>query len=50
MCCRSNCSIVEDIRRGDGKAYGAELLRDLLKLLPDAEEVRVPSRPPFRGF
>nr|XP_040043314.1 FH2 domain-containing protein 1 [Gasterosteus aculeatus aculeatus] len=37
---KSNCSIVEDIRRGDGKAYGAELLRDLLKLLPDAEEVK----------
>uniref|UniRef100_A0A3P9JBP8 FH2 domain containing 1 n=1 Tax=Oryzias latipes TaxID=8090 RepID=A0A3P9JBP8_ORYLA len=37
---RSNGSIVEDIRRGDGKNYGAELLKDLLKLLPDAEEVR----------
>lgn len=38
---RSNRSIVEDIRRGEGKIYGAELLKDLLKLLPDAEEVCV---------
>ncbi|XP_062420475.1 FH2 domain-containing protein 1 [Pungitius pungitius] len=37
---KSNRSIVEDIRRGEGKAYGAELLRDLLKLLPDVEEVK----------
>lgn len=40
---RSNRSIVEDIRRGEGKIYGAELLKDLLKLLPDAEEVCVNS-------
>lgn len=38
---RSNRSIVEDIRHGEGKIYGAELLKDLLKLLPDAEEVCV---------
>uniref|UniRef100_A0A3B3B7J9 FH2 domain containing 1 n=1 Tax=Oryzias melastigma TaxID=30732 RepID=A0A3B3B7J9_ORYME len=37
---RSNPSIVEDILRGDGKIYGAELLKDLLKLLPDAEEIK----------
>ncbi|XP_059199055.1 FH2 domain-containing protein 1 [Centropristis striata] len=37
---KSNRSIVEDIRRGEGKIYGAELLRDLLKLLPDVEEVK----------
>ncbi|KAF3687858.1 FH2 domain-containing protein 1 [Channa argus] len=37
---KSNCSIVEDIRRGEGKIYGAELLKDLLKLLPDAEEIK----------
>uniref|UniRef100_A0A8C3A9V7 FH2 domain containing 1 n=1 Tax=Cyclopterus lumpus TaxID=8103 RepID=A0A8C3A9V7_CYCLU len=37
---KSNRSIVEDIRQGDGKMYGAELLRDLLKLLPDVEEIR----------
>ncbi|XP_029013246.1 FH2 domain-containing protein 1 [Betta splendens] len=37
---KSNRSIVEDIRRGEGKIYGAELLKDLLKLLPDAEEVK----------
>ncbi|XP_055765452.1 FH2 domain-containing protein 1-like [Salvelinus fontinalis] len=37
---RSNHSIVEDIRQGDGKLYGAELLKDLLKLLPESEEVK----------
>ncbi|XP_034743461.1 FH2 domain-containing protein 1 [Etheostoma cragini] len=37
---KSNRSIVEDIRQGEGKTYGAELLRDLLKLLPDAEEIK----------
>ncbi|XP_076584917.1 FH2 domain-containing protein 1 [Chaetodon auriga] len=37
---RSNRSIVEDIRHGEGKIYGAELLKDLLKLLPDAEEIK----------
>ncbi|KAM3865053.1 FH2 domain-containing protein 1 [Diretmus argenteus] len=37
---KSNHSIVEDIRQGDGKIYGAELLKDLLKLLPDTEEIK----------
>uniref|UniRef100_A0A672YBF7 FH2 domain containing 1 n=1 Tax=Sphaeramia orbicularis TaxID=375764 RepID=A0A672YBF7_9TELE len=37
---KSNHSIVEDIRQGEGKIYGAELLKDLLKLLPDAEEIK----------
>uniref|UniRef100_A0A8C6UFU3 FH2 domain containing 1 n=1 Tax=Neogobius melanostomus TaxID=47308 RepID=A0A8C6UFU3_9GOBI len=37
---KSNRVIVEDIRKGEGKAYGAELLKDLLKLLPDVEEVK----------
>nr|XP_046274012.1 FH2 domain-containing protein 1 [Scatophagus argus] len=37
---KSNRSIVDDIRRGEGKTYGAELLKDLLKLLPDAEEIK----------
>ncbi|KAM6940351.1 FH2 domain-containing protein 1 [Xenentodon cancila] len=37
---KSNRSIVEDIRRGEGKIYGAELLKDLLKLLPDTEEIK----------
>ncbi|KAG7251059.1 hypothetical protein CRUP_034593, partial [Coryphaenoides rupestris] len=37
---KSNHSIVEDIRRGEGQIYGAELLKDLLKLLPDAEEIK----------
>ncbi|MEQ2281012.1 FH2 domain-containing protein 1, partial [Ameca splendens] len=37
---RSNRSIVEDIRRGEGEIYGAELLKDLLKLLPDTEEIK----------
>ncbi|CAB1460895.1 unnamed protein product [Pleuronectes platessa] len=37
---KSNRSIVEDIRRGEGKTYGAEPLKDLLKLLPEAEEIK----------
>ncbi|XP_010788498.1 FH2 domain-containing protein 1 [Notothenia coriiceps] len=37
---RSNRSIVEDILKGEGKTYGAELLKDLLKLLPDVEEIK----------
>ncbi|XP_072240898.1 FH2 domain-containing protein 1 [Leuresthes tenuis] len=37
---KPNRSIVEDIRRGEGKIYRAELLKDLLKLLPDAEEIK----------
>ncbi|KAJ0033875.1 hypothetical protein NQD34_000982 [Periophthalmus magnuspinnatus] len=37
---KSNRAIVEDIRRGEGQTYGAELLKDLLKLLPDADEVK----------
>ncbi|KAK5865752.1 hypothetical protein PBY51_019997 [Eleginops maclovinus] len=37
---KSNLSIVEDIRKGEGKTYGAELLKDLLKLLPDVEEIK----------
>ncbi|XP_062333268.1 FH2 domain-containing protein 1 [Osmerus eperlanus] len=37
---KSNHSIVEDIRQGDGKLYGAELLKDLLKLLPESEEIK----------
>ncbi|KAI3353369.1 hypothetical protein L3Q82_019903 [Scortum barcoo] len=37
---KSNRSIVEDIRQGEGKIYGAELLKDLLKLLPDTEEIK----------
>uniref|UniRef100_A0A4W5QY33 FH2 domain containing 1 n=1 Tax=Hucho hucho TaxID=62062 RepID=A0A4W5QY33_9TELE len=38
---KSNHSIVEDIRQGDGKLYGAELLKDLFKFLPESEEVCV---------
>ncbi|XP_069545504.1 FH2 domain-containing protein 1 [Brachyistius frenatus] len=37
---KSNRSIVDDIRIGEGKTYGAELLKDLLKLLPDSEEIK----------
>ncbi|XP_021177883.2 FH2 domain-containing protein 1 [Fundulus heteroclitus] len=37
---KSNRSIVEDIRRGEGAIYGAELLKDLMKLLPDTEEIK----------
>ncbi|XP_077575135.1 FH2 domain-containing protein 1 [Stigmatopora nigra] len=36
---KSNAQIVEDIRQGSGGgAYGARPLKDLLKLLPDADE------------
>lgn len=37
---KPNRAIVEDICKGESKAYGAELLKDLLKLLPDVEEVK----------
>ncbi|XP_008287003.1 FH2 domain-containing protein 1-like [Stegastes partitus] len=37
---RSNHSIVDDIRHGNSKAFGAEPLRELLKLLPESEEVK----------
>lgn len=37
---RSNHAIVEDISLGNSKQYGAEPLKELLKLLPEAEEVR----------
>lgn len=31
--------IVDDIRNGNAEPYGAEPLRELLKLLPDTDEV-----------
>nr|XP_046236950.1 FH2 domain-containing protein 1-like [Scatophagus argus] len=37
---RSNQAIVDDIHHGNSEPYGAEPLRELLKLLPEAEEVR----------
>ncbi|XP_078404347.1 uncharacterized protein fhdc1 [Cetorhinus maximus] len=37
---RSNQCIVEDIRSGRSEAYGSEKLRELLKILPEAEEAR----------
>ncbi|TRY95313.1 hypothetical protein DNTS_021506 [Danionella cerebrum] len=37
---KSNQAIVEDIRLGNSKQYGAEPLKELLKLLPEAEEVK----------
>uniref|UniRef100_A0AAY4A864 FH2 domain-containing protein n=1 Tax=Denticeps clupeoides TaxID=299321 RepID=A0AAY4A864_9TELE len=37
---KSNNAIVEDIRLGNSKLYGAEPLKELLKLLPEAEEVK----------
>lgn len=40
ICCRANQVIVDDIRHGNSEPYGAEPLRDLLKLLPENEEVR----------
>ncbi|XP_059410013.1 FH2 domain-containing protein 1 [Carassius carassius] len=37
---KSNHAILEDIRLGNSKQYGAETLKELLKLLPEAEEVK----------
>ncbi|XP_061664345.1 FH2 domain-containing protein 1-like [Syngnathoides biaculeatus] len=36
---RSNQAIIEDIRRGNAEPYGAEPLREMMKLLPEADEV-----------
>ncbi|XP_037114711.1 FH2 domain-containing protein 1 [Syngnathus acus] len=44
---KSNPCIVEDIRRGRGEAYGAQPLKDLLKLLPDTDEMK--KLQAFRG-
>ena len=41
---RSNQSIIEDIRHGNSDAFGPEPLRELLKLLPDSEEVKRSDR------
>ncbi|XP_070710477.1 FH2 domain-containing protein 1-like [Pempheris klunzingeri] len=37
---RANQTIVDDIHHGNSEPYGAEPLRELLKLLPEAEEVK----------
>uniref|UniRef100_A0A8C6TIY5 FH2 domain-containing protein n=1 Tax=Neogobius melanostomus TaxID=47308 RepID=A0A8C6TIY5_9GOBI len=37
---RSNQSIMEDIRSGKSELYGPEPLRELLKLLPESDEVK----------
>ncbi|KAG7215008.1 hypothetical protein INR49_022890 [Caranx melampygus] len=37
---RSNQTIVDDIRHGNSEPYGAEPLRELLKLLPEPDEVK----------
>ncbi|XP_030644107.1 FH2 domain-containing protein 1 [Chanos chanos] len=37
---KPNQAIVEDIRQGNGKLYGSEPLKELLKLLPEEEEVK----------
>ncbi|XP_067896932.1 FH2 domain-containing protein 1 isoform X2 [Heterodontus francisci] len=37
---RSNQCIIEDIRSGRSEAYGSEKLRELLKILPEAEEAK----------
>lgn len=37
---RSNQSIVEDVRSGNSGLFGAEPLRELLKLLPESDEVK----------
>uniref|UniRef100_A0A3Q3J023 FH2 domain-containing protein n=1 Tax=Monopterus albus TaxID=43700 RepID=A0A3Q3J023_MONAL len=36
---RSNQTLVDDIRSGNSEPYGAEPLRELLKMLPETEEV-----------
>lgn len=42
---RSPQSIVEDIYQGKSEHYGSETLREILKLLPESEEVRNLTRP-----
>nr|XP_020442336.1 LOW QUALITY PROTEIN: FH2 domain-containing protein 1-like [Monopterus albus] len=37
---RSNQTLVDDIRSGNSEPYGAEPLRELLKMLPETEEVK----------
>ncbi|XP_015248126.1 PREDICTED: FH2 domain-containing protein 1-like [Cyprinodon variegatus] len=37
---RSNQAIVDDIHHGNSESFGAEPLRELLKLLPEKEEVK----------
>ncbi|XP_039466385.1 FH2 domain-containing protein 1-like [Oreochromis aureus] len=37
---RSNETIVDEIRHGNSEAFGVERLRELLKLLPESEEVK----------
>ncbi|KAJ8008564.1 hypothetical protein DPEC_G00106200 [Dallia pectoralis] len=37
---KSNQEIIQDIRNGNSKPYGAALLQDLLKLLPETEEAK----------
>nr|XP_054604629.1 FH2 domain-containing protein 1 [Nothobranchius furzeri] len=37
---RSNQTLVADIQRGSSESFGAEPLRDLLKLLPEKDEVK----------
>ncbi|XP_035799162.1 FH2 domain-containing protein 1-like [Amphiprion ocellaris] len=44
---RTNQTIVDDIRHGNSEVFGAEPLRELLKLLPETEEVK--KLKSFRG-
>ncbi|XP_048826006.1 FH2 domain-containing protein 1 [Brienomyrus brachyistius] len=37
---RSNQAIIDDIRHGNSKLYGQEALKELLKLLPESDEVK----------
>uniref|UniRef100_A0A3B3WUE9 FH2 domain-containing protein n=1 Tax=Poecilia mexicana TaxID=48701 RepID=A0A3B3WUE9_9TELE len=37
---RSNQTLVDEIRHGNSESFGAEPLRELLKLLPDKDEVK----------
>ncbi|XP_071391193.1 FH2 domain-containing protein 1-like, partial [Centroberyx affinis] len=44
---RPNQTIIDDIRHGNSESYGVEPLRELLKLLPETEEVK--KLKSFRG-
>lgn len=46
---RSNEAIIEDIRHGNSESFGAEPVRELLKLLPETEEVRFAHRQMFES-
>uniref|UniRef100_A0A3B3U0H3 FH2 domain-containing protein n=1 Tax=Poecilia latipinna TaxID=48699 RepID=A0A3B3U0H3_9TELE len=43
---RSNQTLVDEIHHGNSESFGAEPLRELLKLLPDKDEVNISSDVP----